>query len=168
MSNNKEDIVDKLVDEKSIDEKSIDKKSTNEQASEPSQADETAKKILERNEQMKKKKEEYEKSMKQHYVSVLMSQTTLTEEEAKERLEANKYNVMEAVRDFMGITNKVNNNNTNTYQQNHKTTINQGIYNHIRGMMDEASYRYDKQKQMEEKLQRIRESYQERVLDKNN
>lgn len=153
MSNNKEDIVEKP---------------TNEQFSETSEADETTKKILERNEQMKKKKEEYEKSMKQLYVNVLMSQTTLTEEEAKERLEANKYNVMEAVRDFMGITNKVKNNNTNTYQQKQKTTINQGIYNHIRGMMDEASYRYDKQKQMEEKLQRIRESYQERVLDKNN
>lgn len=159
MSNNKEDIVDKTIDEKP----------TNEQASETSEADETAKRLLERNEQMKKKKEEYEKSMKQHYVSVLMSQTTLTEEEAKERLEANKYNVMEAVRDFMGITNKVkNSNNNNNYQQNQKTTINQGIYNHIRGMMDEASYRYDKQKQMEERLQRIRESYQERVLEKNN
>ena len=165
MSNNKEDIVEKPVDDKTIDEKS-----TNEQSSETSEADETAKKLLERNEQMRKKKEEYEKSMKQHYVNVLMSQTTLTEEEAKERLEANKYNVMEAVRDFMGITNKVknsnNNSNNNNYQQNQKTTINQGIYNHIRGMMDEASYRYDKQKQMEEKLQRIRESYQERVLEK--
>jgi NACalpha-BTF3-like transcription factor len=159
MSNNKEDIV-----KKSVDDKTIDEKPTNEQTSE---ASETAKKLLERNEQMKKKKEEYEKSMKQHYISVLMSQTTLTEEEAKERLEANKYNVMEAVRDFMGITNKVkNSNNYNNYQQNEKTTINQGIYNHIRGMMDEASYRYDKQKQMEEKLQRIRESYQERVLEK--
>ena len=99
-----------------------------------------------------------------------MSQTTYNEEEAKERLEANNYNVMEAVRDFMGINSSNKKQSVERINKDNKSafTVNQGIYNHIRGMMDEASYRYEKQKQMEEKLQRIRENYQERVLEKQN
>ena len=127
-------------------------------------------KLIERNEEMKKKKEKYESEMKSHYISVLMSQTTYNEEEAKERLEANNYNVMEAVRDFMGINSSNKKQSVERINKDNKSafTVNQGIYNHIRGMMDEASYRYEKQKQMEEKLQRIRENYQERVLEKQN
>ena len=118
-------------------------------------------KLIQRNEQMKKQKEEYEKKMKEHYVEVLMNQTTLTNEEAKELLEKNNYNVMDCVRIFMGINKK------DKPKPEPKFTVNQGIYNHIRGMMDEASQRYEKQKEMEEKLQRMRETYQERVLKQN-
>lgn len=132
--------------------------------------DDASSKLIERNEEMKKKKEKYESEMKSHYISVLMSQTTYNEEEAKERLEANNYNVMEAVRDFMGINSSNKKQSVERINKDNKSafTVNQGIYNHIRGMMDEASYRYEKQKQMEEKLQRIRENYQERVLEKQN
>jgi hypothetical protein len=140
MSNNKEDIVNN------------DEKTKN---------DSNAEKLIQRNEQMKKQKEEYEKKMKEHYVEVLMNQTTLTNEEAKELLEKNNYNVMDCVRIFMGINKK------EKTKQESKFTVNQGIYNHIRGMMDEASQRYEKQKEMEEKLQRMRETYQERVLKQN-
>ena len=132
--------------------------------------DDASSKLIERNEEMKKKKEKYEAEMKSHYISVLMSQTTYNEEEAKERLEANNYNVMEAVRDFMGINSSNKKQSVERINKDNKSafTVNQGIYNHIRGMMDEASYRYEKQKQMEEKLQRIRENYQERVLEEQN
>ena len=132
--------------------------------------DDASSKLIKRNEEMKKKKEKYEAEMKNHYISVLMSQTTYNEEEAKERLEANNYNVMEAVRDFMGINSSNKKQSVERINKDNKSafTVNQGIYNHIRGMMDEASYRYEKQKQMEEKLQRIRENYQQRVLEKQN
>lgn len=143
MSNNKEEIVVKDNDEKTI------------------VNDSNAEKLIQRNEQMKKQKEEYEKKMKEHYVEVLMNQTTLTNQEAKELLEKNNYNVMDCVRIFMGINKK------EKPKQEPKFTVNQGIYNHIRGMMDEASQRYEKQKEMEEKLQRMRETYQERVLKQN-
>jgi hypothetical protein len=85
-----------------------------------------------------------------------MSQTTWTEEEAVQQLEENDYNVIECVRKFMGISMK----EKSRYTEDNKLTINQGIYKNIRTMMDEASIRYEKKKEVERKLQEIRESYQ--------
>jgi hypothetical protein len=65
---------------------------------------------------------------------------------------------MECVRKFMGIPNK----KANEDESQTRTTINQGIYKNIRSMMDEASYRYEKRKEMEERLQAIRDSYSQR------
>ena len=114
-----------------------------------------AEQLRKRNEEIKKHQENRIKRIKEHYVEVLMSQTTWTEEEAKQHLEENNYNVMDCVRKFMKIPNKkANEDETQT-----KTTINQGIYKNIRSMMDEASYRYEKRKEMEERLQTIRDSY---------
>ena len=85
-----------------------------------------------------KAKAEAAEKMKQHYVEVLMNQTTWSEDEAREKLEANDYNVHKCVRLFMGMP---------ATAQSHAVkpnTVNQGIYNHIRGMMDDASQRYER------------------------
>ena len=52
------------------------------------------------NNQAARKAEALEK-MKNHYVEVLMNQTTWSEDESREKLEANDYNVQKCVRLFM-------------------------------------------------------------------
>ena len=100
-----------------------------------------------------KAKAEAAEQMKQHYVEVLMNQTTWSEEEARERLEANSYNVHQCVRLFMGMPLKAE---TQTVKPK---TVNQGIYNHIRGMMDDASQRYERKKAMEARIEAAKEAY---------
>lgn len=104
------------------------------------------------NNQAASKAEALEK-MKTHYVEVLMNQTTWSEEEAREKLEANGYNVQKCVRLFMGLPP------TAEAQSVKPKTVNQGIYNHIRGMMDEASQRYERKKAMETKIEAAKEAY---------
>lgn len=93
--------------------------------------------------------------MKEHCIDVLMSQTTWSLEEAKQHLEENEYNVQSCIRIFMKMP--VDKPKHDVSSKN--TTINQGIYNHIRTMMDEASYRYEKKKEIEARIQAMRESH---------
>ena len=104
------------------------------------------------NRQMASKAEALEK-MKTHYVEVLTNQTTWSEEEAREKLEANGYNVQLCVRLFMGLPP------TAEVSSVKPKTVNQGIYNHIRGMMDDASQRYERKKAMEAKIEAAKEAY---------
>jgi hypothetical protein len=133
-------------------------KELNEQSEQQVEVVDRAEQQRRRNEQMKLQREKHIQRIKEHYVEVLMSQTTWSEEEAKQQLEENNFNVMECVRKFMGIPNK----KANEDESQTRTTINQGIYKNIRSMMDEASYRYEKRKEMEERLQAIRDSYSQR------
>ncbi len=91
--------------------------------------------------------------MKDHYVEVLTNQTTWSEEEAREKLEANGYNVQLCVRLFMGLPP------TAEASSVKPKTVNQGIYSHIRGMMDDASQRYERKKAMEAKIEAAKEAY---------
>lgn len=100
-----------------------------------------------------KAKAEAAEQMKQHYVEVLMNQTTWSEEEAREKLETNGYNVQKCVRLFMGLPP------TAEAQAVKPKTVNQGIYNHIRGMMDDASQRYERKKAMEARIEAAKEAY---------
>jgi hypothetical protein len=100
-----------------------------------------------------KAKAEAAEKMKQHYVEVLMNQTTWSEEEAREKLEANGYNVHTCVRLFMGMSP------TEEASTVKPKTVNQGIYNHIRGMMDDASQRYERKKAMEARIEAAKEAY---------
>ena len=102
--------------------------------------------------QAARKAEALEK-MKNHYVEVLMNQTTWSEDESRERLEANDYNVQKCIRLFMGLPP------TAEAQSVKPKTMNQGIYNHIRGMMDEASQRYERKKAMEARIEAAKEAY---------
>lgn len=107
------------------------------------------------------------RKMKEHCVDVLMGQTTWDRERATSELEANGYNVQACVRIFMGLPpNKDESSATATsrvQQEKRKMTTNQAIYGSIRGMMDEASRRYEKKKEMEDKLQAAREAYQRQL-----
>jgi hypothetical protein len=100
-----------------------------------------------------KAKAEAAEKMKNHYVEVLMNQTTWSEDEAREKLEENGYNVHKCVRVFMGMSP------TSETQTVQPKTLNQGIYNHIRGMMDEASQRYERKKTMEARIEAAKEAY---------
>jgi len=91
--------------------------------------------------------------MKKHYVEVLMNQTTWSEYESREKLEANDYNVHKCIRLFMGMTP------TAEAPTVKPKTVNQGIYNHIRGMMDDASQRYERKKAMEARIEAAKEAY---------
>jgi hypothetical protein len=91
--------------------------------------------------------------MKKHYVEVLMNQTTWSADEAREKLEANGYNVQLCVRLFMGLSP------TAEAPTVKPKTVNQGIYNHIRGMMDDASRRYERKKAMEARIEAAKEAY---------
>lgn len=93
--------------------------------------------------------------MKQHYVEVLMNQTTWTEDEAHAKLEENGYNVQTCVRLFMGlpIANEVAGNSKPA------KSVNQSIYQNIRGMMDDASQRYERKKAMEARIEAAKEAY---------
>jgi hypothetical protein len=93
--------------------------------------------------------------MKQHYVEVLMNQTTWTEDESRAKLEENGYNVHRCVRLFMGlpVANEVAGN------RKPAKSVNQSIYQNIRGMMDDASQRYERKKEMEARIEAAKEAY---------
>lgn len=101
-----------------------------------------------------KLREEKIKQIKQHCIDVLVSQTTWCEDEAREKLEENNYNVQSCVRIFMGLPPDRPTNDISS----RKTTVNQHIYNNIRGMMDDASRRYEMKKEMEAKIQMARQA----------
>ena len=104
------------------------------------------------NAQSARKAEALEK-MKNHYVEVLMNQTTWSKDQAREKLEANGYNVQKCVRLFMGLSPTAETSSVKP------KTVNQGIYSHIRGMMDDASRRYERKKAMETRIEAAKEAY---------
>ena len=87
--------------------------------------------------------------------NVVMRQTDYTEEKAEEELVKHKYDVMAVVREFINPNQKPNEN------KNEKivTSANQQIYGEIRGMMDNASLRYRKNKEQEETRTLLRAEY---------
>ena len=86
--------------------------------------------------------------------NIVMRQTDYSESVADEKLELYKYDVMAVVREFMN-PNKVVNEDNDTIVE----SVNQQIYGEIRGMMDTASWRYRKNKEVEEKKQLMRDEY---------
>jgi hypothetical protein len=86
--------------------------------------------------------------------NIVMRQTDYSESVADEKLELYKYDVMAVVREFMN-PNKVVNEDNDTIVE----SVNQQIYEEIRGMMDTASWRYRKNKEEEEKKQLMRDEY---------
>ena len=88
-----------------------------------------------------------EDKQKQYLRDVVMRQTEYTEEQASQKLQEFNFDVMAVVRDYMGInTKKV---------EGPVKSINQQIYGEIRNMMDDASSKYRKKKEMDEKRELI-------------
>jgi hypothetical protein len=63
-------------------------------------------------------------------IQIVCRQTELTEEEARERLEAEKYNYMKVLNDYFGFKE---------IKPENKTTVNQQIYGEIRSLMDTSA-----------------------------
>lgn len=119
--------------------------------------DDQKKELIEkRRAEMMKQRELALERQKQHLLGVLMGQTTWDEGTAKQMLEEHKYNVQECVRVFMGMPAK-------KAVVEKPTTINQGIYSNIRGMMDDASRRHQVKQRMEAQLEILKQKRQEYI-----
>jgi len=76
-------------------------------------------------------------------VDIIMRQTNYTYDIAKQKLKEYDNNVIEVIRDYMKPDNKP----TTDKVVETKKSKNQQIYKEIRSMMDDASARYEKNKQ---------------------
>lgn len=85
-------------------------------------------------------KEEIEDST-EDFIGIIMRQTTLTEEESKERLIYYNNDYIKVIEEFMGTNHK--------NKKSGKTiTINQQIYKEIRNVMDNASMNFYSKREM--------------------
>lgn len=100
--------------------------------------------------------------VKKNLINVVMRQTDYDEKKAETKLEQYNYEVMDVIRNFMNpdnIDKKQNNENTIV------TNVHQQKFTEIRKMMDDASNRHRKQKEMEEYRQQM---YQQYINQRNN
>lgn len=79
-------------------------------------------------------KKEVEETM-EDFIGIIMRQTTLSEEESKERLTYYNNNYVKVIEEFMGTNNK-------NKKSGKSITINQQIYKEIRTVMDNASMNF--------------------------
>tara|TARA_B110000114_G_scaffold177584_1_gene209545 strand:+ start:466 stop:858 length:393 start_codon:yes stop_codon:yes gene_type:complete len=85
--------------------------------------------------------------------NVVMRQTDYNEKKAETELVKHKYDVMSVVREYMNPIKEPNKN------EKVVTNTNQQIYREIRGMMDNASWHYRKNKEQEEAKALLRAEY---------
>jgi hypothetical protein len=79
-------------------------------------------------------------------VEMVMRQTNYTYEEVETRLVKYNNNYMQVIREALG---------TQTSSTDNVTSINQGIYKEIRGLMDTAATTYRRKKEFEEKKEQL-------------
>lgn len=102
-------------------------------------------------ERIQKQREEQIRLTKERFVRVLMKQTEYNEEQARESLEKNNYNVPESIREYMGYKKEK--------KEYKPKTINQGIFKEIRDVMDDASMRYERKKEYNKRVQMLQQYY---------
>lgn len=85
-------------------------------------------------------------------IALVKSQTNYTEDEIKEKLIQKNNNYLEVIKEYMGITNE--NSAYNKYNNTSTSSVNQGIYKHIRTFMDNNIRQYEAR----EKIKQISES----------
>ncbi len=105
-------------------------------------AKEQVAKMKHRKELMKKREEE----RKQELVAVVMRQTDYNEEQSREKLEQNKYDVSETIREYMKPDKITNVNDTSPPVV--KST-NQMIYGEFRKLLDDAASNHRREKENE-------------------
>lgn len=86
-------------------------------------------------------------------IEMVMRQTMYTYDEAKNKLEENDNNYMLVIKNALGI------NQSNT---DNVTSINQGIYKEIRGMMDIVSTNHRKNQERERKREEFIELFKKK------
>ena len=88
-------------------------------------------------------------------IEMVMRQTNLSFDDSSEQLKKHNNNYINVIKESLGITK-------NNEQKNIKS-VNQEIYTEIRGLMDNASERYRKQKEIEKQkeiiIDKLREEY---------
>lgn len=82
---------------------------------------------------IKNDNEESTRIILEELVQVVCRQTDLSTDEARERLEKEKYNYMKVLNDYFGIKEVVT---------QPKSTVNQQIYSEIRNLMDTGAKKY--------------------------
>lgn len=94
--------------------------------------------------------------VKKNLINVVMRQTDYDEKMAEAKLEEYNYDVMGVVRNYMNpdYINKTQNNEDTIV-----TNVHQQKFIEIRKMMDDASNRHRKQKEMEEYRQQMQQQY---------
>lgn len=75
--------------------------------------------------------------MEDEGISIILRQTDLSEQEAKQLLENHKGDYMKALESYYGIKKVVK----------IPSTINQQIYNEIRNVMDDAAFKFYKERE---------------------
>lgn len=95
-------------------------------------------------------------------IEMVMRQTNLSFDEASEQLKKHNNNYMIVIKESLGI---IKNN-----EKKEIKSVNQEIYTEIRGLMDNASDRYRKQKELEKQkeviIEKLREEYLSRQKNK--
>jgi len=79
--------------------------------------------------------------MEDESISVILRQTDLSEQEAKQLLENHKGDYMKVLEEYFGIKKQTNSKNL---------TINQQIYKEIRTVMDDAAFKFYKERENKE------------------
>ena len=101
---------------------------------------------------------------KQKIVEMVIRQTDLDNDKAREYLEKENYNYLKVIKEWNGIKEQSHNNKSNT--------LNQEIYKQIRTLMDDSSKNYRIKKEEEEKkkviLERLRKEQEERIMKEKN
>ena len=85
-----------------------------------------------------KENEEYNET-----IDIIVRQTELSRDEAIVLLDKNQNNYMKALEEHFGIKPKTTSNN--------KTTVNQQIYKEIRSVMDDASFKFYNEREIQVK-----------------
>ncbi len=91
----------------------------------------------------------------QNLIDVVLRQTDYTEEKTIEKLAEHKNNVLEVVREYMGIVKKQAEDTTKS--------ANQQIYSEIRNLMDDASKAYSAKKAFEKRKEEYIKYMQEKA-----
>jgi len=82
-------------------------------------------------------------------IQVVCRQTELTEEEARERLETEKYNYMKVLNDYFGFKQ---------VKLENKSSINQQIYGEIRSLMDTSARNFRMEQEKAQYIQKLKEA----------
>ena len=89
---------------------------------------------------------------------MVMRQTHYTYDEASEKLSSCNDNYLNVIRDSLGIKE---------VEDKEITSINQGIYTEIRGLMDTAAQKYRREQEREQKKQEIIELLKKKTTRSN-
>jgi len=82
-------------------------------------------------------------------VQVVCRQTELTEEEARERLEKEKYNYMKVLNDYFGVKEIIRDSSSSTNQQ---------IYGEIRNLMDTGARNFRNEQERTQYIQKVKDA----------